>query len=381
MLITKDYAGRPSVPAVFPGNQKVPKNFVNSVGIWNFSRDFLLEHKGELLTLDIDFGERCSLNCPHCFRHNGTVDASAKPPLSYEETMDVLHQGIELGLKSIKILGAGEPFEDGRFLRFLQDTKGLGIGVTIFSKGHVFADKQLAQKYFGLSPIELTKKVSELGVSINLGFNSFEPDVQDQMVGCRGYTKKRNLALKRLVEAGMTDSQPTRLCLAILPITRQNVGEIFEIYQWARERNFYPLTTPSMCGGRATDSWQDITPSAGELIELYTKINIYCVERGIVKLDELKVDGVSSYAGGCPCHQVSCGMYVTSRGIVLRCPGDDVTIFGDVREEPLADIWYRSENYERRGVFNCCCPPKDGRTIPVRLYDEVLMNVLDHFRV
>ncbi len=369
------------IPAVFPGMEKVPANFKNDIQGWNFSREYLEENAGKLLTLDLDFGEACSLKCPHCFRHNGTIDHSKNRSLSHLEIFSLIRKATNLGLESIKILGAGEPFENRFFLGFLQEMQAKGIKVNIFTKAHVLGDDALAQKYFNLSAEDLIGTIKDLDVSLNVGFNSFNPEIQDSMVGVQGYTAKRNRALELLSEAGFNQGQPTRLCLAIVPITKQNIHEIYEIYVWARERNIYPVTTVSMCAGRAQDSWQDLTPSPEELIALYTRINIYNIEKGISTLDELKRNDISSYAGGCPCHQVACGMYITSRGIVLRCPGDDTTIFGDVYKTKLKDIWQNSENYlVRRGIFNCHCPPKDGKSIPLDFYNKVLENVVRHFK-
>lgn len=371
----------PSIAPVFPGQEKVPANFINDVQGWSFSKEQIENSAGKLLTLDVEFGEYCSLNCRLCFRHGGVVDSSSNPCLTPLETLNIIDQARELGLESIKILGGGEPFEDKNFLIFLrQVTKTLGLKVNIFTKVHVLGDNTLARKYFNLSAEGLVNTVKDLGVSLNVGFNSFDPSLQDQIVGVKGYTEKRNHAIELLVNAGFNREQPTRLCFAIVPITKENIHEIYDIYVFARERNIYPVTTVSMCAGRAKDLWQDITPSTEELIKLYTQINIYNIEKGITTFEELSEDGISAYAGGHPCNQVACGMYVTSRGIVLRCPGDDTTIFSqDVRKEKLSDIWHRSENYARRGMFNCHCPPKDGRSIPQCLYQEVLSRVQKHF--
>ena len=111
------------------------------------------------------------------------------------------------------------------------------------------------------------------------------------------------------------------------------------------------------------------------LIELYRKIYAWNIKNGLQTLDGLKRDGVSAYAGEFPCQQVGCGVYVTLDGTVLRCPGDDVTVFGNVREKPLKDIWEGSENYARAGTYNCKCPPKDSVTIPSNLYTEVIRRL------
>ena len=360
---------------------KVSDNFVNDVTGWNFPKAYLEANEGELLTLDIDFGEHCSLSCPHCFRRDGRVQATKNRALSYKETMHIIKEAKKLGLETIKILGAGEPFENKKFLQFLGAMKELGIQVNVFTKAHVFGDEDLAKRYYDMSCLELAQEIKRLGVSLNVGLHSFEPKIQDERTGTPGYTIKRNRALELLAQVGLNEGQPTKLSLAIVPITNQNVDEVFDIYKWARERNMYPIATVSMCAGRAEDSWKHICPSPERLIELYTQINIYNVKKVIATLKEIQEDGISAYAGGCVCQQVSCGMYITSRGVVLRCPGDDVTVFGNVREKTLAEIWHGSENYQRsrRKTYNCGCPPKDGKSIQCGFYQAVQERVLAHF--
>ena len=99
------------------------------------------------------------------------------------------------------------------------------------------------------------------------------------------------------------------------------------------------------------------------------------IEKGIQTLKQIESDGISSYAGGHPCNQVSVGMYLTVNGNVFRCPGDEITFLGSVRENSLKEIWESSENYGRCGQFNCGCPPKWGKSIPYDLFTKVLLNL------
>ena len=109
-----------------------------------------------------------------------------------------------------------------------------------------------------------------------------------------------------------------------------------------------------------------------KIIDLYTKIYEYNIEKGIQTLEDIEEEGVASYAGGAPCNQIACGMYVTLSGIVLRCPGDETTLFGDIKKQSMKEIWENCENFKRAGTFNCRCPPKAGKAIPENLYTEVL---------
>ncbi|MFH1364195.1 MAG: SPASM domain-containing protein, partial [Candidatus Aenigmatarchaeota archaeon] len=261
--------------------------------------------------------------------------------------------------------------------------KEMNVKPLIFTKGHVIGDDNLVKRYYSRHGIntgeELIEEIKKCDARILLGFNSFDTDAQDKMVGnIKGYTLKRNRALELLVKTDFNKHNPTHLCLAMNPVTNQNYDEIFEMYVWARERNLYAIVTPSMIGGRCAEEydWKKITPPKDKLVELYTKIYRYNIERGIQTLEEIKRDGISSYAGGVPCHQVACGMYIALNGTVLRCPGDDITVFGDMKEKSLKDIWLNSENYKKwKGLFNCGCPPKEGKSIPNGLYKKVIFNL------
>ena len=68
-------------------------------------------------------------------------------------------------------------------------------------------------------------------------------------------------------------------------------------------------------------------------------------------------------------------MYVTLDGTVLRCPGDDIAIFGNVKNSSVKEIWEGSENFKRKGVYNCGCPPKMGKTIPHGFFQEVMTRL------
>lgn len=370
----------PNVPVVFEG--RMPEGFVNAVDGWSFPRKEFDANIGKLLTLDIDFGEQCSLDCPWCFRKSGAIDASDHPTLSYQETINLVIQAKELGLKNVKFLGAGEPFENSRFLNLLRAFRELEIQSAIFTKGHVLGNDDLARLYFGKQGIvtaeQLVKEVADLGVSILLSFQSFDTRFQDSLVNVDGYTLMRNRAIELMAKAGLSQHNPAHLALIALPVTKATIDEVFEIYRWGRERNMHVIVCPSMCSGRSADEeyQRTITPSPQSLIDLYSRVYEYNLEKGIQTPEQIEAEGISAYAGSAPCHQVACGMYVTSRGIVLRCPGDDVTVLGDIREKPLVEIWEESENYRRRGAYNCQCPPKDGKTIPKNLYDEVFARVL-----
>lgn len=367
----------PNIPIKY---SRFPDNFINDINGWAFDYETIISNKGKLLTLDIDYGSYCSLNCPACFRKKNSVD-DVKHELSFDNLVDVILQAKKLGLRSVKFLGAGDPFENFGFLKFLRFLKEHEVIPLIFTKGHVIGNDSLVSKYFGEYGIHcgetLVKELNRCNASIMLGFNSFDDKIQAKMVGMKvDFIHVRNRALQILVDEGFNEGNPTRLALAINPITIWNVDEAYEIYQWGRLRNLYCIITPTMISGRAKDkTWVAITPVKEKLEKLYFDIYKFNIATNLQTLEQIEIEGISSYAGGHPCNQVSTGMYISLNGMVLSCPGSEENIEGNYWDRSLEEIWNNSENIKRSGIFNCRCIAKDGKSIHNELYSKVLYNL------
>jgi MoaA/NifB/PqqE/SkfB family radical SAM enzyme len=342
---------------------------------------------GKLLMLDLDFGRECSLRCPTCFRRSNRADDTGGSDLRFEEWAYVLGEAQQLGLREVKICGAGEPFENPQLLHFVRFLTSQGLGVAIFTKGHVFGDDALARSVFGHEGIrsgaDLAATFFDLKTSLLVGFQSFHADLQDALVGnVRGYSKLRNHALEILCTIGFNKAMPTRLALCLTPITRANYGEVFEFYVFCRERNILPVAVAPMVSGRQfTERFLgSIDVPHEEKLDLWRKIYQYNIETGIQSRSTIIRQGISPMVGIHPCNQIAAGLYVTANGNVLNCPGDDQHPIGNVKDEGLSSIWRRSENSRRYGRFNCGCPYKDGRTLKNGFYTEVLagLSLNDH---
>ena len=210
-----------------------------------------------------------------------------------------------------------------------------------------------------------------------LGFHSFDSALQDKVVGKIGYTEVKNRALENLVRAGFTDTNPTRLAFCNAPIRRSTYGEAFDIYVYGRERNIHPVTAVLMTSGKQIDKrfLSENDPTDKEKVDLWTKIYSWNIDHELQTLDQIKQDGISCLPGGHPCNQLNAGLYVTMKGNVVGCPGYTANQ-GNIRERNLREIW---ENSTTRtiagGRFNHGCPPKEGITIPEKLYEQVLFNL------
>jgi MoaA/NifB/PqqE/SkfB family radical SAM enzyme len=367
----------PDIPIKF---DRFPDNYINDINGWAFDRATIEANKGKLLTLDLDYGSYCSLNCPTCFRKKNTID-DVKHELNFDNLRNVVLQAKELGLKSVKFLGAGDPFENAGFIKFIWFLRDEGIIPLIFTKGQVIGDDKLVFKYFGeygfYTSEELIKELYNCNASIMLSVNSFDDAVQGKMVGRpKEFIHIRNRALTLLVNQGFNESIPTRLAIINSPVTIWNIDDAFEIYKWGRLRNIYTVVTPTMISGRAKDRvWVKVNPSEDKLQELYTQIYKFNIETNLQTKEQILNEGIATYAGSHPCNQVSTGMYVSLNGVVLSCPGSEENIEGNFWDSPLKEIWENSENYKRSGTFNCGCIAKEGKSIPNGFFKKVLNNL------
>lgn len=390
---------------------KFPENYKNSVKNWgNFSATEMHQEKEgiqQLLHLDIDYGNSCSLRCGHCFRRDDRFDSKGEEGfLSEEQLLVYLGQAKKLGLKSVKFLGRGEPFENPKFFGFLEKITEMGIGASVFTKGHVIGSDELAKKYnnhYGInSGKDLAERLSKMDVSILLGFNSFDKEMQESYVGIdksqiKNYVELRDKALINLVNAGLSEynsEQETRLAIISAPIKPENIDEIFEIYTWGRVRNIYALSCPSTVSGKGIDETARIDHDKyiENLKELYAKIYIWNIDQGLMTLKQFKEEGVSLYPGCHPCTQTAAGMYLTLSGKVVRCPGRadaQSTFTEDIRkEQDLNAVWIKSDSYKRaegtilspeRNGLNYHCVARDGHSIDAKFYENIRGRVVQHF--
>lgn len=379
----------PLVEPMFKG--RMPEGFVNDVHGWACTKREIAEaaKDGKLLTMDIDMDGHgtCSLNCGHCFRRN--KDFYKEKRMGREELFRHLSEAKKLGLRTVKLIGPGEPLEEPGLISFLARLKEMNITALIFTKGRVIGDDAACMEIHkkedgsGMNGRELAAKLEELGVSILLGTTSFDPQTEDGTVGKEGYHSNRDKAIVRLVEAGFTKfipNRPSRLAFICTPVTPVNIDEFFELYKWARQRHIQLVIAPTMIAGRALDKLHTLVPPREKLVELFTKINVWSIEHGVFTLEELREQGISPYAGGAPCNQLGVGVFLRGDGKVLRCPGDDVTILGDLNERSLTHIWKNGDNLRKyRGMYNNFCPPKEGRSFPEGFFKDVMKSVEEHF--
>lgn len=302
---------------------------------------------------------------------------------------------IGLGLESVKFLGIGEIFNNPSLFEILDDLEREGLIIAIFTKGAALGDDETAQKcgYKGIATAEdLVKKISEYkNVSILLGANSFDHAVQDKMVGCGkdggvvDYTIKRDRALKLLVKYGFNNPDDgKRLALIAAPVTPQVSDETIEMYEWGMRRNIPVITIPTMVSGKGAEELEWLIgqfannemlirrydPSGNMnkdqryvewLVDFYSDIYTRAIEIGVTDIDDIKLEGLSGYAGAAKCQQAYNGMYIRLPGSAQECPGRCIgaEIQDDIRGQSLVTTWVASRNYSRSVECRALCAVKN----------------------
>ncbi|MBU1201332.1 MAG: radical SAM protein [Nanoarchaeota archaeon] len=413
------------LPLKFPG--KVAKGWKNSVKGW-----YVENATSGLYTLDIEHiadsvvkqhndpnseenvaskyrKDLCPHKCPFCFNEENEVYSQEKTyskgkkklnqMMTLKDTMKVIDQAIDIArsegheFNSVKFLGPGELTINPQLFDVIEEYQKRNIHLGIFTKGAVLGRDEFAQKYHGMTAKELTDKLASYeNISLIFSFQSFDDTKQDSMVttkegdvlqGIQNYSEIREKAIENLLNSefykdGITD----RICMINAPIMPENIDESFEIYKFFTERGTQVIMTPSMVSGKGCVQVQKQDEEFNnKLVDLYARIYAYNVEKGIQTEEQIEREGIASYVGAAPCNQASIGLYVRANGLVQMCPGrfDEETIFANVQDKPLKEIWDQSPN-KRRGfddphnLINNRCPAKDGRAFTEGFYEKVMQR-------
>lgn len=355
----------------------------------------------------------CLHKCPFCFNEENVVysqnktDANGKTiinkMMTLEDTLKVIDQAIDIAkseghdFKSVKFLGPGELTINPQLFEIIEAYAKRKINMGIFTKGAVLGDDELAKKYQKMTAKQLVDKLAKYNnVSLIFSFQSFNDDLQNSMVttknkGIQNYSKIREKAIENVFNSAFYKNGMTnRICMINAPITPENIDESFEIYKFFIERGTQVVMTPSMISGKGCGEIErqkketDNEVFNNKLIDLYANIYAYNEKKEIQTKKEILKEGISSYAGAAPCNQVSTGLYIRANGLVQMCPGrfDEETIFRNVQDVPLKEIWENSPNKKRgidnsNNLVNNKCPAKDGRVFPEEFYDKVMKRYLE----
>ena len=270
-----------------------------------------LENK-KLLSVELEFTRKCNLRCIYCYSDAGVA---LEDEMSLEEIKDVALQGKALGVKKIVLLGGGEPLMYRGLTEVVSFISSLGLQQILFSNGTLIS-RETADFLF------------ENRVSMIIKCNSFKPEVQDLLTGVDGVSRNIKKGMEHLMAAGYPGEQSMLGIQTV--ICRQNIGELPEMWTWARERGIIPYFEMLTKQGRARAN-MSLDVGMHETRSVFEKIEEIDRKRfGITWRSRPTVVAFS-----CKRHLYSC--LINSQGNVQPCTGIDIAI-GNIRKKPLQEI-------------------------------------------
>jgi MoaA/NifB/PqqE/SkfB family radical SAM enzyme len=315
---------------------------------WHFNEKDYFEawQSKRLLTAQIELSNLCDLKCEYCFREEKGFGKRQRLPgeISVDETKGIIDDVASLGCRAINIIGAGEPTVDPALEEILHYISNKGI-ISVLATHGARIDENLA------------RVLEETNSSVVIKVNSFNSELQDRMVGRRGYSEKRNKALDLLIKNGFNSSTgkyQTRLAINSV-VCKANKDEALSIFRYCRKNNIMPIMGTFIPAGKTKDR-TDMEISMQEFIELSKEAR---------KIDDeefgIRYQRLLPYLGGVPCTQ--CGkasLYVTILGDIFECSGQ-LKKYGNFKETSIKEVFAKIREEQSNTDFSC---------LPRRLYWE-----------
>ncbi|MCD4812921.1 radical SAM protein [bacterium] len=281
----------------------------------DFSNDEIMavaKKPGALLTLELELTRACNLVCKYCYASSGQ---SLSGELTYAELIKVVAEAEELGARRIVILGGGEPLIYPQLRTLIAHIRNTGLGVDLFTNGTLL-NRDWAEFLFSMQ------------VAVNVKYNSFAPATQDYLAGRPGTYAAIQEALSHLHQAGYPDKEHPLGIETI--ICAQNVDEIPEIWQWARNHQYIPYIEMMTPQGRLRDF-----PNLNVPLERVQQVFLEVQKMDKEQFGHEWPITPALLGETCQRHLYSCT--VDSLGNISPCPGVDIKV-GNVREQSLGTI-------------------------------------------
>ncbi len=304
---------------------------------WTFEGKHIREAiQGErVLNPSIDLSNKCNLNCPYCYVEKvGSLKKEInKNELTLEDYKIIINKLFKAGAKTINIIGAGEPTIDNNFIKIAEYIKSLNINVLVATNGIEIAKSD-----------SFTTLLNDINASVVLKVNSFDNSLQDILVGQKGYSKTRDIALKKLIEFGFNNSRPTRLAINTL-LMKSNLDEVFDIFKFCRENNITYIAGNYMPTGRTNNSifqgeYLLKEKTTKEFFEPVTPKEYREIRQKVIEFDNsnnIPIISPDAYISGLPCIQ-GLGIQMDNEGKIWHCPARQQLINGELVPEEV-DIY------------------------------------------
>jgi MoaA/NifB/PqqE/SkfB family radical SAM enzyme len=268
---------------------------------------------GRLLTLRIDTNERCNLKCRYCAWDS---ERTLTREIDFRLLKKIIGEGERLGIKSVIIIGGGEPtlyyaFRD--LIKYINDKNLIPVLITNATK----------------ITAETAAFLDENNASVCIKYDSIDSDVQDYLAGKEGYAAMQKTNLENLFRAyGVQDEASPRIAISFV-ITKKNLDDCEKIWRFCRRNHYIPNPNIFNRRGRGLINAGDLEPTSDEVNRLFEQFEAIDAAFGYKRADsELKE---------APCLQHLYSVYMDVHGFVSPCPAVRFEEF-DIRNQSLEEI-------------------------------------------
>lgn len=350
---------------------------------WDFRTHKIMEAKENNMMYHADLDtpySTCHHRCKYCFVGQGDLDPRFKDlkPLEVHEWANLVRELSEEGVKSVKIVGAGETLLDSRLFQLLEILQEADIVPVIFTSGDIIGDDEFSQRVHNINGDQLVDRILDLGASFMIKFDSPISSIQDELVNTKKYSEKRNNAIKKNLRNKKIRENPedgVRMGLET-NLGGHNIKDIFHMYALRKLLGVYVDVCLTMDCNKFKKNGSKLTGITQEDVE-----NVYFGIYYMNKILEIPYEGISPYIGGVLCSQVSLSnIYVNYGGeIFFSCCGNDERI-GNFRQNNISDIRRISEKislkkYGHLDIMHGCPFREEAGIIHDGLYEKVEQNL------
>jgi radical SAM protein with 4Fe4S-binding SPASM domain len=317
--------------------------FLNQIALRKFLSDkpLLPPRSGKssiLADIWIHVTNECNLRCAHCHLEAGTPLESE---LGKEEIFQIIDQYAQLGGGQITISG-GEPFCRSDLIEILAYANGKAKLVFLATNGTMIDDDTASR----------LKEFKNMVVQVSL--DGATRETNDQIRGNGSYEK----AMKG-INALLRAKVQTKIGMTLM---KQNVEEIFKMAYLCKTLNIPRLHMGLLqIKGRAKKNQKTISLTNTEVLKAMRQVRTVTKETGVaVDMEEALNINVGTVKRNDFCGAGSASLSVSSDGFVYPCAGlhDPVFVAGNIRKQPLEDIWRNSKVLKKLNGLSVTDIPK-----------------------
>jgi len=313
--------------------------------------------ENSLLFISLMTDPVCNLACPDCYVGEKGLRGGE---LTIEERKRVLDEAEDLGARTLRIAGEGEPLLDRNFWETIgYATQELGMDAFFFTNGTRIDEKTATRIY------ENPKLTAVLKFSGS-------PRAMEYLTGNKGKFGENQFIehdgilvpkyVKNMIDVGMnqTDVQGnSRLGIEFL-VRKSNYGFAFDIFRWARRNNIIPYFEQNLEAGCA-NAWSSY---AQERVE---DKDAFVLSERLLEIDETEfgftwkpsipylVGGIceSELSG---CKKFTYNLVISSDGEMNPCYATRFSL-GNIRDDSLSEGLSHPTRKEllRNPNYNCLC--------------------------